>query len=267
MKVAAVQFKPQKGQIPEALERLCTLIEAAGEQGARLVVCPEMAHTGYLFRDAAHVRPFAEPARGGAYPRLAALARRHGLHLVAGYVEAEGEALYNAARVIAPDGSLLDSYRKRLLYDSDLTWARPGITQPDDSDGSDFPPYPLYETPFGRMAVGICMDLNDDRFTDFLRDAQPELIAFPTNWLDQGHDIRPYWRYRLVGVRSVLIAANTYGEERCEPHPPTRFLGRSAILTLHGLLRARTLAIAPAEGDAILLAELPTAASDPGGSA
>ena len=260
MKLAAVQFKPGKGDAAAALEALALLVERAAVSGAQLVVCPEMATTGYLFPDAAAVRPLAESAVGPGFQRLAEIARRHGCYIVCGYAEcAPGEPagaadagaraapvgterLYNSARLIGPHGELLANYRKRLLFPADTTWAAPGEL-----------PYPVLLTPFGSLTAGICMDLNDDRFTDFLQKVQARVIAFCTNWVDEALDVRPYWRYRLSGVRSYFVAANTYGGETAPGHSPVQFCGSSTILGPDG----RTLARAAQSGDAVILAELP----------
>lgn len=260
MKVAAIQFKADKGRPDESLDRLCALVEQAGSAGARLIVCPEMALTGYLFPDAASARAIAEPLHGPSSERLAGLARRHGCFLVQGFAEraggpeqGAGTPLYNSARVFGPDGSLVYRYQKRLLFDADYTWAAAGTT-----------PYPLIETEHGTLTVGICMDLNDDRFTAFLRATRPRLVAFCTNWVDEGLDVRPYWQLRLRGCTSYFVAANTYGREEAQNHAPTAFSGHSAILAPDG----RTLSRGPKEGDAVVLAELPdlapAAAAGPG---
>jgi predicted amidohydrolase len=250
--VAVLQFRAKKGQPEASREALGRLIATAGDGGAQLIVCPEMAVTGYLFPDANAAAKVAEPASGDGLSFLGELAVRHGAYLICGYPELTlpdkdgGEpALYNAARVIGPDGRLLYNYRKRLLYDSDFTWAAPGDT-----------PYPLLAVgdyvPPRRLTAGICMDLNDDRFTAFLRRTGPELVAFCTNWLDEGVDILPYWQYRLLGTRGYFLAANTYGVEEAPGHPRTRFCGGSAILGPSG----RVLGRAPPEGDAVVLADL-----------
>jgi len=243
-RIAALQFKAHKAQPEQSLSALCQQIEQAAQAGAQLVVCPEMATSGYLFADPAAIASRCEPAAGGSFPTLSALARRHGLYLVCGYPEhvsaaaqsadaasgasarepAPAARRFNSARVIGPDGSLLYNYRKRLLYSADTTWAADGDT-----------PYPILDTPFGRLCVGICMDLNDDRFVEFLRvqsATSPVILAFCTNWLDEGSDVLPYWCYRLRGFRGVFVAANTFGDESEPNHPPTRFCGRSTILTM-----------------------------------
>ncbi|HNN96377.1 MAG TPA: carbon-nitrogen hydrolase family protein [Pseudomonadota bacterium] len=234
-RIAALQFKAHKDQPAASLAALCQLIDEAAAAGASLVVCPEMAYTGYLFENAAAILPHCETARGGAFPRLSELAQRHGIYLVCGYPEI-GESqdpspptgstpapprLYNSARVLSPDGALLCNYRKRLLFTADTTWATEGDT-----------PYPILQTPFGRLTVGICMDLNDDRFTEFLVQQSPLVVAFCTNWLDQGSDVLPYYCYRLRGFAGVFAAANTYGGETSPGHAPTRFCGRSTIFSM-----------------------------------
>lgn len=231
-RIAALQFKAQKDDPEASLAALCQLIERAAAAGAQLIVCPEMAYTGYLFENAAAILPRCEPMLGGAFPRLSQLAARHGIYLVCGYPEivatepgADGATppprLFNSARVLSPDGALLYNYRKRLLFSADTTWATEGDT-----------PYPILPTPFGRLTVGICMDLNDDRFTEFLAQQSPLWLAFCTNWLDQGSDVLPYYCYRLGGFAGVFVAANTYGVETSPGHAPTTFCGRSTILSI-----------------------------------
>lgn len=234
-----MQFRPDKGAWQASADRLEGLIQQAADRGAQLIVCPEMALTGYLFPDAAAAAQVADPADGRTFQRFSQVARRCGAYLVLGYPEAAG-ALYNAALVLGPDGSLLASYRKRLLYEADESWATPG-------DGL----YPLLPTPFGLLSVAICMDLNDDRFIDFLHEARPQIVAFCTNWIHEGFDIRPYWRMRLRGARCFFAAADTYGTESAPP-ASCRFLGRSAILDPNG----RTLALAGETGDEVIVASL-----------
>jgi predicted amidohydrolase len=255
VKVAAIQYKPQKGQREASWGVLSRLIQTAGEAGARLIVCPEMALTGYLFQNAAAVFRVAEAKDGPGLAQLSALAERYHAYIVCGYAEIETQPgassprLYNSARVVAPDGQLLCNYRKRLLYESDTTWALPGDL-----------PYPLLRLPMAWLSVGICMDLNDDRFTRFLRQKRPHLLAFCTNWLDEGEEVLPYWRYRLDGAPCSFIAANTYGHEEAPGHELTRFCGGSVILSADG----QELARAPRTGDTVILADIPVGESPSG---
>lgn len=260
MTLAAIQFKPVRGQWERSAQALEALCAEAAQGGAAIVVCPEMALTGYLFPDPAAAAEVAEPTDGPTLARFSQVARRGGFYLVIGYPERAGARLYNSALVIGPSGELLYNYRKRLLFDADKPWAAPGDR-----------PYPLLPTPLGTLTVGICMDMNDDEFIYFLRrtaaqvargDRQPLpsplLVAFCTNWLHEGIDIRPYWEQRIAGTPCLLIAADTYGTEDVAGCPPTRFLGRSAIIDYRPAPRRRrpqTLAFAPESGDHVLLAQ------------
>ena len=51
VKVAAVQCPSDLGDIPGNTRRLTTLIETAAREGAKIVVLPEAAVTGYLSQD------------------------------------------------------------------------------------------------------------------------------------------------------------------------------------------------------------------------
>ena len=233
MRVVAVQFKPSGREGSRAVARVGPLLDSVGP--CDLIVLPEMFSSGYCFDDRDEIAPHAEAVDGLTFAALSLQAKARRAWVVAGFVERAGEALYNAAWVIRPDGSLADCYRKTLLFDADLAWATPG---PGD--------YRLYDTGVGRFSVGICMDLNDERFVRWNLLARPDVIAFPTNWLEEGVDVHPYWQDRIAPTGATLVAANTWGPER-----GLVFHGRSAILS-----RRRVYASAAATGDVAIRADL-----------
>ncbi len=243
MNVAAVQFKGNREDSAGTLARLSALAEVAAE-GADLVVLPEMALTQYLFESAEHARLYAERADGPTFAALSPIAKAHGCWLTVGLPEVDGDALFNSALVIDPAGELRFTYRKTLLFEADETWARPG-----DSG------YVRFDTDAGSFAVGICMDLNDDRFVLWCRDAGVDVVALPTNWLhEEESDVWRYWAWRMAPLQgAALVAANTWGAEA-----ETVFCGRSAVLQ-----RRTVLAAAPPVGNAVIRAGL--LASPPGG--
>ncbi|MBK9645110.1 MAG: carbon-nitrogen hydrolase family protein [Deltaproteobacteria bacterium] len=240
MRLAAVQYRPPKAEPEAARAGLCALVDEAGALGARLIVCPEMATTGYVWESPEEILPHAEPAGGPTSRALGKLAAKHRAWVVSGFAETDGEHLYNSALILTPKGQLLGVYRKVLLYDLDHTWARGGDRRV------------LVQTDLGVMSPSICMDLNDPGYTQHLAQHRPKLVAFCTNWLEQGHDILPYWRERLGAWRGWFVAANTWGTER-----GVQFYGRSAILNPKG----EAVVMAPPEGDAVLIAEAPDLAA------
>ena len=230
MRLAAVQYRPPKGEPEKARSELVERVREAGE--VDLVVCPEMATSGYVWRSPQELLPHAEAADGPTFQALSERAREQGCWIVCGFPELAPEGLYNSALVIDDKGQLACCYRKVLLYEADLAWARMGRARP------------VLQTPFGRLVPGICMDLNDDNFALHLHRSKPDVVAFCTNWIDQGHDILPYWRWRMFGWRGWFVAADCWGEDS-----GTSFYGRSAILAPGG----EPAQMAPARGDCVLV--------------
>jgi len=235
MRVAAIQYRPPKGVPAEARIALAEAVDQAGRDGARLIVCPEMATTGYIWPDAAAITPHAEPGQGPTAAALGPVAARHGAWVFCGFAEREGAALYNSVLVLDPRGTCAGVYRKVMLYSADQAWARPGSQRMQ------------VQTEHGDVVPGICMDLNDPGFTAVLHQQAPRFCAFSTNWVDEGEDPLPYWRQRLFPWRGWLIAANSWGEDT-----GTWFTGLSTILGPDGAAHAR----AAREGDEILVVEI-----------
>lgn len=231
LRVAAIQYRPPKNDPTLARAELRALFEQALREGARVVVAPEMATSGYVWKDEDEIRPLAEEADGPTRAMLSDLAERHGATLVAGFVERCGDALFNAAHVVS-SGREPVVYRKRLLFELDMVWAAAGDR------------YVTVETPLGRATPAICMDLNDDRFVAYIERERPDAVLFCANWLDQGLDIVPYWRARLGRWRGWFVAANTWGAER-----GIQFRGHSTILAPDGSVAAQ----ASARGDAVII--------------
>ena len=249
MKLAAIQYRPPKGDPDKARKELLRLVHAAGREGADLIVCPELATTGYMWESPEELIPHSESALGPTYQLLAAAARRYGAWIVCGFAERfihqanhdpEGKgrrmaSLFNSALVVMPEGQLATCYRKVCLYEADESWANPGWKRP------------ICPTSLGRIAPAICMDINDPEFSQFLNITQPDIIAFCTNWIEEGQPVHPYWQQRLSGWNGWLVAANSWGEDR-----GVLFCGRSAIIAPNGTIVAQ----ADAEGDEVLLVEV-----------
>lgn len=240
LKAGVVQFSPLYGRVVDNLDRLERLVAEGAAQGAQLLVLPEMAWSGYLWPNPAAVVPFAEAAQGGlCHDRIAGWARHWGIHLAYGFPEA-GEPLFNSQRWVSPDGADHPVYRKTHLFETDQWWAAPGDTG-----------YRQWPSPWGPIGSGICMDLNYPDLVAYHTAARSALLAFSTNWLDQGIDILPYWEERLAdpapGFRGVALFANRGGEEF-----GVAFRGQSSIF-----VGGRCIATLPGKGDGVLVAEVP----------
>lgn len=238
MRLAALQYRAPKGAPAEARQALVHMATQAGEAGAGLIVCPELATTGYMWGSVEELLPFAESPRGPTFDALRQVAHRYGSWILCGFPElcTETGRLYNSALVIRPDGELAGCYRKILLFEADLPWASAGQRRM------------VFDSRFGQIMPAICMDLNDDGLLFALSRVQPAVLAFPTSWVEQGKDVWGYWRWRLSGYAGWFVAADNWGEDR-----GILFAGKSAIFGPGG----EVLAWAGSEGDAVLVADGP----------
>jgi predicted amidohydrolase len=215
--VAAVQYEPRFADKEYNVARLLELTEQAARAGARLVVLPEMATTGYCFRNRAEIAPLVEPVPAGpTVSRFSTVAATYGLHVVVGMAEVEPTtgAYYNTAVLIGPEG-YIGKYRKTHSFVDETRWARDGDLG-----------IPVFETALGRIAMLICMDATFFETARVAALAGADLIAFPTNWL--GH--QGAWRARAQENGVYMVCANRWGEERS-----TRFCGNSAVIDPAGL--------------------------------
>jgi predicted amidohydrolase len=126
-------------------------VAQAAAQGVQLIAFPECCLTGYWFlRNLSPQRlaALAEPLEGGpSVLRLAALARRYGLGIGAGFVERSPTGEHHNSYVVAlPDGEL-HCHRKLHAFEHPLI-----------QSGSH---YTVFDTPWGwRVGVLICYDNN-----------------------------------------------------------------------------------------------------------
>lgn len=148
--VAGIVLKWVRADKEANYRRIEPLIRKAAAAGAQLVCTTECFLDGYAIADKSIPLPvyraLGEPIPDGPYyRRLAALAEELRIHLVAGMTEADGEARYNTAVLIGPDGGLIGRYHKqRLGHEAERNTA--GTTSP------------VFTTIHGRIGLMICKD-------------------------------------------------------------------------------------------------------------
>jgi len=70
IKVAACQMEPHIGDIDYNLNKMIEFIDKAADQGATLIVLPELANTGYMFNSREEAFSLAEPVPNGPTTNL-----------------------------------------------------------------------------------------------------------------------------------------------------------------------------------------------------
>lgn len=168
---ASVEFNPRLYDRDGNLEALATDIERAFQNGARLVVTPEMALTGYQYKDREDIAPFVDTIPGTATQCLAKLARQYHSYIVTALPEKDAYTgiFYNSAVLIGPEG-VIGTYRKMHQWEAEERWAAWGDLE-----------FPVFETELGRIAINICMDSCYFESSRIAALKGADIIAFPTN--------------------------------------------------------------------------------------
>jgi predicted amidohydrolase len=216
-KVAAVQFEPDLGNVKENRLRIAELAVKAAHKGAKLIVFPEMATSGYVWESRKEIAPFVETIPGETTTLLHEICQKYECFIVVGLPEVDREngSFYNSAVLLGPTG-IIGSYRKTHLFSADPKWAREGKEE-----------IPVFNTSIGKIAMLICMDAMYFEPSRIVALKGADIITFPTNWVGNGGNKPPSktWRLRAKENEVYWIAANRFGTER-----GAHFTGGSAII-------------------------------------
>jgi len=249
LRVAAVQLEPEFGSKSANLRKIEARVAEAAGQGARLIVLPELANTGYVFESREEAFSLAEEVPGGpACVALSAAASEFGVHIVVGLNERAGDQLFNTSAVIGPSG-FVGKFRKVHLWgDENL------VFEPGDLG------FPLFHTPIGRIGTFICYD---GWFPESYRTcaiAGADIICIPTNWVPiHGQDEARQAMATVLCMAAahsnsvVVVAADRIGTERGQP-----FIGQSVIVSHTGWPLAGPASV---EREEILYADVDLAAA------
>jgi predicted amidohydrolase len=226
-KIAGVQMDCRLGDRRFNLDRIRAGLVEAARQGARLVIFPECALTGYCFESKEEAWPHAETLPGPATEELGGDCRRLGVWAVFGLLERgeKTEDLFNACALIGPGGSVA-TYRK--IHIPFLGVDR--FTTPGDR------PFAVHDLGGLRIGITICYDGSFPESARVLTLLGADLVVLPTNWPTGALTTARY----LVQARALEnniyhAAVNRVGEER-----GFRFIGHSRIVDCNGELLAAT---------------------------
>ena len=236
-KIAGVQMDCRLGDVAGNLERLRAGLREAAGRGARLVVFPECALSGYCFRSKEEALPHAQPLPGPASDALAAECARLGVFAIAGLLErASGGELFNSCLLAGP-GGLVGTYRKIHLPCLGID----RFTTPGDR------PFAVHDLDGLRVGINICYDGSFPESSRVLALLGADLVVLPTNWPTGARAAVGLTQARALENHLYYAAVNRVGEER-----GFRFIGQSRIIDPAG----EVLAEAPGEGEEIILAEI-----------
>jgi predicted amidohydrolase len=263
VKVAAVQCSSELGDVAGNTKKLTALVTEAAKAGAKIVVLPETAITGYLSQDLKtnwHIKGmpieprfqgkdpdgFAEAVPGPSTKHFCALAKELDIYLTIPLLEVDrpkekAPRYFNTVCLASPKGELVAHYRKLTPWPyPEKSWATAGDRGVQ-----------TYDTEYGRVGLGICFDIH----TILEKYAPHKLwcLLYPIAWVDTEHPAEWMWTKLPERVKPFghhLIGANWSVDKKQD----WRGYGFSVIVSNEGKVLASAKSL---YGSEIVYAELP----------
>ena len=213
MKIALYQGPGKPAKVDENLEIIQRKTISAADQGADLIIFPELFLSGYNIGQT--VQELAQPADGPAGQQAAQIARETNIAMLYGYPERFDTEVYNSALLIDRNGNTRANYRKTHLYGS----YEKSCFKPGDS-------LLIAELEGLNIGILICYDVEFPEAVRALVYAGADLIAVPTALMED------YCR-----VAEKVVPARAYESEiyvayvnRCGIEGDMIYCGRSCLV-------------------------------------
>ncbi len=263
VKVAAVQCSSDLGDVAGNTTKLTSLVREAAAAGAKIVVLPETAITGYVSQDLRwnwHVegwpiekafrgkdpQPYAQTVPGHATDHFCALAKELKIYLTIPLLECVGEVpdpvkFFNTVCLANPEGKLVAHYRKLNPWPyPEKSWATPGDRG-----------LQTFDTEYGRVGLAICFDIHT--ILERYEDQNLWTLLYPIAWVDEEHPAE--WYYHKLPDRVAKFKHHVIGANWSVDRPqPWRGYGFSTIISAKGQVLATAKSL---HGSEIVYAALP----------
>jgi omega-amidase len=218
LNIALAQMQVVVGQPEQNLATARRMAEHAAQEGANLLLFPELWGSGYDLENATR---HATPPTEGLFADMGRLAQTHQMWVGGSLLGLDPDypapQPYNLFALFAPDGTLAYRYAKthlfRLMNEEQCLAPGPVTT--------------LAKLPWGTAGMAICYDL---RFPELFRAyalAGARLMFLPSEW---PHPRLAHWRTllraRAIENQCYVIACNRVG---ADPNGTT-FFGHSAVI-------------------------------------
>ena len=258
VRVAAVQFAVSEDTAANLATAL-RMIDKAAADGAELIVLPEFSNHCAWFRDTGHAFEQAETLEGDFVAAIAGRAQQHGAWIVVNStVRRRNNAVTGTNILIGPDGKVAATADKQVLMGNENTYLERASTAG-----------PITATPLGRIGLFSCMDgvMSETPRGLALRGAQILCNTLNSFANDEASLHIPV---RAAENKVFVVAANKVG-----PLVPPAMVnvvagklhiaperlngaGESQIVAPDGTV----LAIAPRDGEAVVIADIEVALAD-----
>ena len=185
IKVAAVEFNPVEQNLQGNIDAIAAKVTAASQNGAQLIVLPEVAATGWIIAS----KNDSDTIPGKATAAMEKITKKYNNYVVVGLYENDPITglTHNAAALIGPKG-YIGKYRKNQIPEGDFNTAAPGNLG-----------FPVFDTDIGRIGILICFD--DSRLQSLLIPSLrgADILAMPI-----GSDTTPKFEKMSNGNHSTI---------------------------------------------------------------
>ena len=207
-----------------------TLADWLGNCEADVAVLPELCTTGYFFHDTEQLYGVAEAADGPTVQFFREHAAERGMLIVAGFAERDGDAVYNSAVTVFPNGRT-EIYRKVHLFAEEKLHFTPGNLGFRVHTWGDRL----------RLGVMICYDWRFPEAARALTLGGAQVIAHPSNLVAAPRLWQPVMRTRGQPQGGGRARGRAAGVSRLQPdHGSERHGAGGSRRRVRGLGERRT---------------------------
>jgi 5-aminopentanamidase len=234
-KIVLAQAKPVLFDKQANLEKMESAIIKASEEGADLILFPELFLTGYFTRE--RTLELAEDTEGPSISQIREWAKAYRIKVVFGFPEKKNGLAYNSACFIGEDGEVIGTFQKVHLWDEESTYFQPGSS------------FNVWPTNIGKIGIMICYDTEFPESARSMALQGADIVLAPTaNMAPFQHIQQLYIQTRAAENQIFVATTNQVGTEE-----NTLFFGGSAAADPFGQTLAQ---LDDSEGDCLIELDL-----------
>lgn len=224
--VALLHMNPEYQKKEENINKICTYALEAFENGANIVLTPEMATDDYFLSKEDVVSYAGIRDIESELSPISEIAKKYKGYICVGFPEiADDGSLYNSAVMFNKDGKIVLHERKRSI---------PGWNLKGNLE------HTVYKTEYGKIGIIICADAYYPDDVSALKKLGADIILSPVTWYPSEYNGQIYddsitsWISRAKENSLWYIACNRWGIETYNGEVQDMNMASSAVVSPDG---------------------------------